>query len=295
MADGPAGRDWLSRTLRELRVAAKMSGVQAAAAAGLSQSRLSRIESGVFAPAADEITRLCALYRAPAATRRRLLAARRAIRPGQSSARVVISRGSWKMQRRIGQAEENAAEICGYTPTLVNGLLQTAAYARLVLGGGGDVTGGELDKAVDARMARAAVLDSGRRMVLIMAEGALRWQAGSAEIMAGQLEHISAVIRSHPRARIGIIPQSQPACVFPTHGFSVYDRRVVIVGVWTGTSFISDADDVAEYVKLFAELESLAVFGGEAIRVVSEIAASYRPEAPRDLTGGPEQPPLPGI
>jgi hypothetical protein len=51
---------------------------------------------------------------------------------------------------------------------------------------------------------------------------------------------------------------------------------VVIVGTRTGTSFITDAQDVAEYVRLFSELDALAVFGSSASRVIREIAAGYR-------------------
>src|SRR5437773_2256298 len=52
----PQGRDWLSRTLRELREKTGMSGSKAAQQAGLSQSRISRIEAGRFLPTEEEIT-----------------------------------------------------------------------------------------------------------------------------------------------------------------------------------------------------------------------------------------------
>lgn len=275
MADGPAGPDWLSATLRDLREATGLSGVRAAAAAGLSQSRLSRIESGRFTPTTDEITRLSRIYNAPAATRRQLLATRAALRPGQSSARVVVSRGGWKMQHRIGLAERNATEISEFQPVLILGLLQTADYARLVMGDGGWITGDDLDRAVAERMKRADVLDSGRRFIMVMPEGALRWQAGSPQIMTEQLAHITDVIRSRPNVRVGIIPQSRAVDVFPTHGFEMYDRRLVSFGVRTGTTFINDAADVAEYAKTFAGLEALASFGEDAVAIIGDIARSY--------------------
>jgi transcriptional regulator with XRE-family HTH domain len=268
------GRDWLSGTLRKLREDAGLSGNQAAKLASISQSQLSRIETGRFLPSDDAIRKLCKLYRAPAAVRAELLQAVADLRPETVQARVVLSRGGWKLQQRFGRIEEASAEICGYQPALIPGLLQTPDYMRVVFGSG--MSGDDLDRAVAARMARASVLDSGRTFTFIVAEGALRWQAGSPQVMLRQLDHLTEVIRARPNVRFGVIPQSRPAEVFTTHGFSLYDRRTVIVGIWTGTTFIADPKDVAEYSKLFGELEELAVYGEDAVTVIRQVATGYR-------------------
>jgi hypothetical protein len=184
--------------------------------------------------------------------------------------------GAWKMQERVARIEAGAGEVRVYQPALVPGLIQTEGYARLVIGDGGTIAGTALDKAVAARMARAAVLGSGRDFVLIMPEGALRWQAGSPAIMIGQLEHIAAVTLAWPSVRVGIISQSRPAKVFTTHGFSLYDQRAVILGTRTRTATITDAADVADYARLFSDLEALASFGAGAREILSRIASEYR-------------------
>jgi transcriptional regulator with XRE-family HTH domain len=271
------GRDWLSRTLRQLREDAGLSGVQAAKLVGISQPRISRIEGGKFLPREAEIRALAKLYRAPAETRRELLQAVADLRAETIPAkRVVLSRGGANLQYRFGRIEKTSAEVCVYQPALIPGLLQTAEYARLVFADGGDITDDELDQAVTARMERADVLASDREFVFIAAEGALLWQAGSPQIMTRQLDHLTEVIGARPNVRFGVIPQARPAEVFTTHGFSLYDRRTVIVGVRTGTSFITDPRDVAEYSKLFGELEALAVFGEQAIAVIRQAETGYR-------------------
>ena len=275
MASPDQGRDWLSRTLRDLRKDAGLSGVKAAAAAGISQPRISRIESGVFVPTEEEIRALCRLYRVPAATRRQLLQAAKDMRAEVSPARVVLQHGAWRMQHRVARIEAAAAEVCVYQPAIIPGLLQTGDYARLVFADGGAITGADLDQAVAARQARAAVLGSGSEFTLIMAEGALRWQAGSARVMADQLGHIAEVIGT-AGVQIGIIPQERPATVFTLHGFSLYDNRTVIIGTRAATAFITDPHDVADYVKLFADLTSLASFGAEAGQILHRIAGEYR-------------------
>ena len=281
MAEQPGGRDWIARTLRELREAAGMSGVQAARlAGGLSQPKLNRIEHGQFLPKTGEIQALCRVYRAPRETQEALLAAERTLRGGTAPARTIITQGSWKMQYRVGQIEQASAEVCVYQPALIPGLLQTPAYMRLVFADGGDITGEDLEQAVAERIRRQDVLASERSFVLLMAEGALRWQAGSPQIMLEQLGHIADVIQDRPNVQVGIIPQYRAADVFTTHGFSLYDQRTVILGVRTGTSFITKAGDVADYAKLFAELAALAVYGSEAADVIGYVADGYgaRPE-----------------
>jgi transcriptional regulator with XRE-family HTH domain len=270
------GRDWLASTLRRLREDTGLTGSQAAKLAGISQPKLSRIEAGKFLPKDEDIRTLCKLYRAPADIRRELLQAVADLRPETVHARTVISRGTAKMQERFARIEKASAEVCGYQPTMIPGLLQTPAYARLVFADGGGVADDELDTLVAQRIERGDAIASDRTFRIVMAEGALRWQAGSPEIMIGQLAHLAQIMAARPNVHLGIIPQSRSAAVFPTHAFWLYDRRTVIVGIRTGTSFISDPQDVAEYSKLFGELEELAVLGEDAVAVIQQVAEGYQ-------------------
>jgi transcriptional regulator with XRE-family HTH domain len=276
MAGINGGRDWLSRTLRELRTGAGLRQIPVAKAAGITQPRLSRIERGEFLPKPDEVRKLLALYKAPAPLRREILQAVDDLRPGTIPSKTVISRGSWKMQHRIRLVEEKAAEICGFQNAVVIGLLQTPAYMRLVFAEGGKLAPDDLERSMRERAARASVLGSDRDIRLIMTEGVLRWQAGSPEVMVEQLEDIAHVSVAYPQVRVGIIPQSRGVEVFPLHGFSMYDRRSVQVGMRTGTSFIEHPGDVADYSQLFDDLERLAVFGEDARTVILRVAAEYR-------------------
>lgn len=269
-----AGQDLVSATLRRLRADAGLSGLRAAALAGLSQSRISRIESGVSVPTETEIRDLCRIYKAPASIRRELLKAAADLRAEVKPTRVAIQHGAaHQLQQRIARIEAGAAEICIFQPALVPGLLQTADYMRAVFSDGGEITGEDLEQSIAARLARAEALASGKSFTLIMAEGTLRWQAASPAVMAAQLDHLEATAR---RLRVGVIPWTQPATVFVTSGFALYDRRTVSLGTRTGTSFISNPADVAEYVKLFEALESLAAFGDEAAAAFAAMAAEYR-------------------
>ena len=276
MTDSGRGQDWLSATLRDLRKAAGLSGMEAARRLGTSQRRISNIETGRFVPREDEIRALAKLYRASADTRRQLLRAVADLRVAPTPrARIVLARGAWRMQQRIARVEADSARLRVFHCAVVIGLAQTAAYARAVFADGGDITGEDLDRCVAERIGRQSILASGRDITLLMTEGALRWQASGSEVMAEQLDRLAEVSRMQ-NVRVGVIPWTTPANVFPLHGFSIYDDRAVLVGTRVATAFLTEPDDVAEHIKLFGALEALAAWDEAACDHLGRIAADFR-------------------
>lgn len=270
------GQDWLSSTLRDLRKAAGLSGMEAARRLGTSQRRISNIETGRFVPREDEIRALAKLYKANTDTRRQLLRAVGDLRVSPAPrARIVLARGAWRMQQRIARVEADSGRVRAFHCSIVIGLAQTGAYARAVFADGGDITGEDLERTVAERLGRQRILDSGRDITLLMTEGALRWQAVGPAVMAEQLDYI-AEISNRPHVRVGVIPWTAPVDVFPLHGFSIYDDRAVIVGTRVATAFLTEPDDVAEHVKLFGALEALAAWDDAARDHLGRIAADFR-------------------
>jgi len=268
--------DWLSRTLRELREAVGLSQTAAAATARLGatpaagQVRLARIETGTFQPTTAEVERLCAAYRAPAAVLSLcLLWASRDTREGGVSSRVILA-SAGEHQSRLGAVEEASHRICVWQPLLIPGLLQTEGYVRAVFSD--RLRGSALDTAVAARMGRAPILASDREFTFVISEGALRWSAGP-EVMAEQLTALAAAATHQ---RIGIVPQAQSVDTFPTHGFGLFDDRLVLVGLRHAAVLVGDPESVAEYVAWFAKLEALAAFGEDARQVIKTIARDYQ-------------------
>ena len=269
------GQDWLSATLRELRKKAGLSGVQAARLAGKSQRWISDIERGKLVPRETDLLALAGAYHAKAAVRRQLVAAARDLGPETRRARVIMSRGGWQMQARIGEAERQSARIRSFQPVMVAGLAQTATYMRSVFAAGGEITGANLDRAVAERITRQAILGAGHDVTLLQTEGSLRWMAVSPAVMAEQLAHL-AEISERPGVRLGIIPWTVAIGAYPRGGFHLYDSRAVSVATDVATAIITDAADVALYEKLFGELEALAVFGAAARGHLARIADGYR-------------------
>lgn len=274
---GPGDRARLASALRDARHRAGLGGIEAGRQAGMSQSKVSKIERGFLLPSADDVAALCRVYGVQVDDQSALLALAAGLRE-ESAARVILARGAAETQRRIGQLEGSAALVRSFQPVMVIGLLQTPAYMRCVFGtpDSQELSASEIADAVAAREARQRVLDDpGKQFILIMTEGALRLQAGSAAIMAEQLEAIAAAAK-HPNVRLGIIPWTTPLQLFPRGGFHLYDADAVIVATEVATATMTASADIATYAELFSALEAVASFGDEALEHLARIGGEYR-------------------
>jgi transcriptional regulator with XRE-family HTH domain len=274
---GPGDRVRLAHALRESRRRTRLSGVEAGKRAGMSQSKLSKIERGFLLPTVDDVTTLCHVYDVAAGERDGLIALASGLRE-EASSKIILARGVTELQRRIGHLEASASLVRGFQPAMVIGLLQTPAYMRCVFGTPDSqmLSPEEVAEAAAARIDRQLLLnDQSKRFVLIMTEGALRWQAGSAALMVDQVEAIARAAK-HPNVRVGLIPWTTPVQVFPRHGFHLYDEDAVIVATEIATATMTGAADIATYLELFDALEKTAAFGEHAELHLARIADEYR-------------------
>lgn len=269
----PTRPDELSATLRRLRQEAGLSENEAARQAGLTQSKVSRVETGRQLPTTIEVERLCAAYEIPTRARRALVAVTHDIRQQSSPARTVLHRnGAPRMQERIGRIEAASARLRSFHPALVIGLLQTPDYARALLSGA--YTGAELDNMVSARLARQQVLDTHRTFELLMTEGALRWHVGSPTIMAGQLEHLARA-GQRSNVRVGIIPWTRPVTHPVLHSFHLYDQRAVMVATETATATMTDRAQIADFETCYTRYAELADWDEDAHPVYERLRREY--------------------
>jgi transcriptional regulator with XRE-family HTH domain len=267
-------RDELSRLLLALREEAGLSGRQAAGRAGFSQSKLSKIENGMLLPSFADAEALCRALGTAAAHRDQVLDLLKILHGEVESARVILRRGAYRQQRQIARIEAETTLQRSFDLGMVIGLLQTPDYMRRVFSR--RLAHADQDKAVAARQERQQMLrHPAKRHVFVMTEGALRWRAGPARLMAAQMDRIAEVSRL-PNVRVGIIPWTTEAHVFPGHEFHLYDERLAIVGIETATATIQDPRDIAVYVELFTELERLAAFDAAGREVLARTAADYR-------------------
>lgn len=267
----------LAAALRAARHSAGLSGELAGRAAGAGQSKISKIERGALLPSAKDVEALSRAYGLPAADRRELIALAEGLREEQTS-RVVLSRRVGELQHRIGELEHSATVIRSFQPTMVIGLFQTPSYATTVFAqpDSSQLDEEQVDDAVTARLGRQSVLDAGNKQIhAVMTEGALRWHAGSPQIMAEQLDQLER-LAEHPAVDLGIIPWTQPVRFFPRHGFHIYDTDAVAFGTETAFALVTGRADVDTYLELFEQLTTTAVHSAHAVEHLRRIAADYR-------------------
>jgi transcriptional regulator with XRE-family HTH domain len=103
--------------------------------------------------------------------------------------------------------EQEAHTLHSWEPLVVPGLLQTDEYAREVIRGEPGITDEQLEKAVEARMERQAILSLPTRPMLwvVLDEGVLHRPIGGKDVMRHQLERLLKAVES-PRVSIQIIP-----------------------------------------------------------------------------------------
>ncbi|MET9414959.1 helix-turn-helix transcriptional regulator [Streptomyces klenkii] len=273
-----AARKAVAAKLREVRLDAGLTGHELAVRCGWNKSKSSRIENARTPPSDADIRTWCAACDAD----------------DQAADIIAASRSAdsmyleWKRLQRTGLRRLQESRIPlyertklhrGYASHVVPGLFQTPAYASALLSvirrfhGTPDDTA----EAVDARMARARVLqEAGHRFTLLIEESVLRYQIGDAETMAGQLGHLLSVM-SLPAVSVGIIPfAAQSRGMWTLEGFNIFDDERVHVELLTAQVTVTAPGEVAMYVKAFSELRDLAVYGTPARAVVTAALDSLR-------------------
>lgn len=260
----------LAKALRTLRNDAKLTSVEAARRAGVSQTTISRYEVGRTVPSPAAVQDLCRIYGAPPETRRELVSLAEATHGGNVAADLVRKRGGWQMQERVMRAEQAATTITGWHPNVIDGTCQTRAYASALFRGEDENT----KRTVDARMERQELLRSGRHWRIAYTEGGLLWCMGSPAVMVEQLDTLIE-LSGLPNVELGVVPRGTPARVSAKHAFTIYDQAAVHFGTIHETLFVSNHAYVQQYLEVWERLLPLIAWGDDARAVFARVRDFY--------------------
>lgn len=269
----------LATTLRELRKAAGLSGERLAARIAMSQSKISRIESGKVLPAVAEVERILqGLESVPPDVARDLLSLARAANVDYVSARSAARVGIWRRQAEIKALCESSSVVRHFLPVMPSGLLQTAEYARNALTPA--IEGNparDIDRAVNARLdAQDALNDETRAFHFLLTEQAVRLKRAPSSVMADQLRHMSEVSR-RPNVDLAILPSSAPVGAGPLNIFVVYDERLVTVEMFSGTVALREYRDVSYHLNVFDYFRERALAGDDVRTFLDCVADEFMP------------------
>jgi transcriptional regulator with XRE-family HTH domain len=239
----------LGASLRERRDQLGLSRETVAARMQWSTSKLYRIEHKGTAVDPRDVGDLCKLYRVPGDDRKALI----------QLAEESHQRGWWTeypdvFTGRFVAFEAKATVIRAFGPGLITGLLQTPAYARAVVRSyRPSASDAEVDRRVDARMARQAILmgDSAPTLSVILGEDALRRCAESAPHLAR--DQLGALLAAVERPNISV--RLHPFCAgvhgiaedFVILGFPHEHLRLAYVGGLLGGLYVESIDGLTAY------------------------------------------------
>ncbi|MBB2940309.1 transcriptional regulator with XRE-family HTH domain [Actinoplanes lutulentus] len=240
----------------------KLTGLQLGKRVGMSQAKISRLETGAVAAEPGDV---------------RLLAEALGVPPGEAELAIELAehagerliewvpagRDQAERQREIGRAEAAAKEIRILQPAVVPGLLQTSEYARAVLSAheGRAATGSNdaaVTEAVIARQERNRILHSpAREFHFLITEQVLRVGVGGPAVMISQIDRMREVA-GFPNVRLSVITDEAELPIPIYHGFFVADDRWVSVDLFTALLRATGRTIVRDYRELFDQLESAA-------------------------------------
>lgn len=277
-----AGRELLAAELRRVRDLAGVSGRELAQRIGISQSKVSRIESGAVVPSLPEVTAWGKELGVSAETQERLTtlieAAYDEVHPWRAAVRQRRN-----LQDSVHDLEATATRIATFQPVLVPGLLQTAEYARRVI----TMFRRQYDAAdpaaeVAGRMNRQlALYEPNRRFDFLMTETALRWRPGPVSLQVAQLDRIAS-ISTLENVTVGVIPLDVEATALTTHNFVVYegddgaDDATVTVETIHADMTVDTAEHVELYRTRWSDLCRTALFSDDAREFLQGVATELR-------------------
>lgn len=194
--DNPQSRETYGLELRRRRETAGLTQEELSRRVVMSRTHIAHIEAGRRRPDVEDARRLDGV-----------------LDSGGFFERFLPSLKEGKVAEHFAEAlelERRAKVIREYAPKLVPGVLQTAAYAREVLGSGFPAkTAEERDRLLAARLERSGILSDFHAPVFwaLLDEAVLRRPIGGPEAMCEQLRHLVDLGESH-RIRVHVLPFS---------------------------------------------------------------------------------------
>ncbi len=266
-------RQEIADRLREIRLDAGLTARAVAAAAGWHESKCSRIEHVRTAPSDEDIRAWCRICGA-AGQAADLIAASRAADSTWTQWRRLERPGLRRIQESVAPLWEATREFRIYSPFLIPGPVQSAAYIRALLVAVRDRRPNvvdDIEDAVEARLARQHVTYEGdHQFTIVLEENVLRHQIGGADVLREQLEHLRSSM-SLPSVRLGIIPFSADrSLLHPVEMFFMHDDAQVNVELVSGWLRVTQPSEVEMYAQAFARLLEMAVHGRAARALITQ-------------------------
>ncbi|MFM9631194.1 MULTISPECIES: helix-turn-helix domain-containing protein [Streptomyces] len=278
--DYQRAREELGRRLRELRLESpdgRLTGVQLAQRLGWQQSKVSKLENGRQTPTDDDLL-AWAEATGQAAVFDELRARLKGFESHIRSWRRQLAAGHAPVQESWNTLVSNATTMHALSNAAVNGMLQTADYARHVFERHASLwkSPKDTEAAVRARMKRQEWLyRPGKRLNVLMPESVLWARICPPDTLAAQLDRLLGVV-GMDTVHLGILPLDGSLPLAMGNSFSMLDDRLVIAEDWHAELWLNDAETIALYRRVWDTFAEAAVYGPDAQQVIARVRRSIK-------------------
>lgn len=257
--------------LKKLRKQNELTGEALGERVGISQSKLSKIETGFYPKLqAGEIEKILNILEAPQTIRQQVM---HAIGENAYNDPVRFDIFPGGRCNDMYQLEKQSSIINIFCIGLAPMLLQLPGYREACLAGCG-LNAQQISEDLRLATKRQDLLwDRAHKFTFIMSQAALYTLIATRAVQVAQLDRLERMVRTS-HVKIGIIPLEAGLVVTENGSFAVYDRKRAVQMVAYGEIEISDMPKIALLSEVFASLEKLACYDQRAIDLIRQ-AADY--------------------
>jgi transcriptional regulator with XRE-family HTH domain len=274
-----ARRRRLAAALRQLREERNLSCTDAGMAAGWSESKISRIETGRVGVRQPDLERLLDLYEVTGEPRAALL----------TLGRQASHRGWWHsyadalpawFEAYVG-LEDGAKSLFTYQNQLVHGLMQTADYAAAITRAARPwATADEVERQLAARATRQALLTAENPLQVwaVLDEAVLSRPVGGAATMRAQLQRLRE-IAAFPNVTLQVLPFDAGAHASMGTSFELLqfpepgDPAIVYIEDHTSSQYLEMPADLERYTLVFDHLRASALSPERSVELIGQVAS----------------------
>jgi transcriptional regulator with XRE-family HTH domain len=264
--------------LRRLREDAGLTIERVAAELECSHSKVSRIETGQVGASPRDVRDMAELYGVGREQRDALI----------QIAREARQRGWWHVYGDVPVVpayiglETAASSIRTYKSVLVPSLLQTADYARAVIGAmRPDLPAEEVERRVELRMHRQSLLarDDPPALLAVLDEAVCRRPVGGRDTMRAQLRRL-AEAAAPPLVTLQVLPFATGGHAGMDGAFAILgfpdkaEPDVVVLENATGDLYLEGADELRRFTQVFELLRAAARTPADSVAFLAELAGT---------------------
>jgi transcriptional regulator with XRE-family HTH domain len=274
-----ARRRRLATMLRQMREARQLSCADAGKAAGWSESKISRIETGRVGVRQPDLERLLDLYEIGGDARAALLVLRRQATHSGWWHSYADALPSW-FENYVG-LEDGAKSLFTYQNQLVHGLMQTEDYATAVIRAAQPFAGNDdVERQLAARATRQALLTAASPLQVwaVFDEAVLRRPVGGIGTMRAQLHRLRE-IAALPNVTLQVLPFDTGAHASMGTSFELLqfpeagDTAIVYIEDHTSSQYLEAAADADRYTLIFDHLRATALSPERSREFISQVAS----------------------